>query len=107
MANDSLLVQQLRDLISRYRRGAANLNSLSFKSELLVEEMRACLSPSGHSEAMNCVYVIEEINAVVLDENRSVSQEELAEIERRLALLEKLVSLPMSTKKPPATPASR
>ncbi len=92
MENDGLILQQLHDLISCYRKGAVELSSLSFKSEVLVEKMRPWLPSGAHSEAMNCVYVVEEINAVVLDENRNVTKEEVAEIERRLVLFEKLIA---------------
>lgn len=92
MENCNSLTRELIDLILSYRVGTTELNSLSFKSEVLVEKLRLCLLAEDFSRAMNCVYVIEEINAVVLDENRQPKQPEQDEIERQLALLEKLVS---------------
>jgi len=91
LKNDEL-IREISALSASYRAGSAELDSLSYRAELLVEQMRACLSDDGFSRAMNCVYIIEEINALVLDENRQITQSEQGEIESQLALLEKLVT---------------
>ena len=87
MKSDNLPIHQLLDLISSYQVGATELNSFCFKSELLVVDIRPCMSSEDFSKAMNCVCVLEEINALILDEAWLASQIEYPEIERQLALL--------------------
>lgn len=93
LENDNLRIQQLLDLICSYQIGSTELNSLCFKSELMVEEMHPRLPSGDFSKAMNCVYVLEEINALILDEARPVTQAEHTEIESQLALLKKLITV--------------
>lgn len=92
MKKEKLSTQELCDLIFSYQIGSTDLNFLCFESELLVEEMRPHLSSGDFSSFMNCVYVLEEINALILDEARSLTYAENAEIEGQLALLKKLVN---------------
>ncbi|QNP59931.1 hypothetical protein [Paenacidovorax monticola] len=82
-----MLAQQLLDLISSYQIGSIELNSLCFKSELIMEGMRSYLSSEIFSKAINCVYVLEEINALILDEARQLTQAERTEVEGQLNLL--------------------
>ena len=90
MKKDNLPTEELFDLISSYQIGSTDLNSLCFKSELIVEEMRPRLSSWDYSSFMNCVYILEEINALILDEARSLTHAENTEIESQLTLLKKL-----------------
>lgn len=86
------LVQELSALCAAYRAGAIRLPSLASRVEILVESMHAHLPGEDFARAMNFVYLIEEINAVVLDENRPLNTPEKEAIENDLSLLEKLVS---------------
>ena len=92
MKSNDLRTHQLLDLISSYQTGSTEFSSLCFKSELMLEDMRLNMSGNEYARAINCVYVLEEINALILDETRPASQAERAEIENQLVLLEKIVT---------------
>ena len=52
--------------------------------------MRSELSSKDFSHAMNCIYLIEEINALCLDEGRKPTQEEKDAILFELDVLDKV-----------------
>jgi hypothetical protein len=68
-----------------------SLNSLVYSCEALLEHHAEDMDPDKHKLAMNCVYILGEINAVVLDEARQMSSEEhdvaVAEVQRLTALV--------------------
>lgn len=78
-------------LIESYEIGATELNSLWFKSELLIQDERHRMSDKNFSVAMKCIHGIGEINATILGEDRPASQDEQAAIEIELKLLKKLI----------------
>lgn len=86
------LLQELATLSAGYRAGSVPLPRLASRAEVLVEEMHTLLPAEDFARAMNCVYLVEEINAVVLDERRSPTESEKEAIERDLSLLERLIS---------------
>lgn len=83
--------EALRTIIATYRSGEESLNALATQSEGILSAMGVHLGEALLQRAMNCAYIIEEINAVVLDENRSPNVSERLqienEIERLLALI--------------------
>lgn len=92
MKTDNVLVQELLKLNALYRASAASLNTLASRSETLVEHMQSELPTQDFACAMNCVYLFEEINALVLDENRQPTYAEQEAIKNELALLEKIIA---------------
>jgi hypothetical protein len=80
--------QELQNLITSYRNGSSDLAHLSQRIEILIEAMQSTLPISTFSKAMNCVYLIEDINALVLDEKRPITEVEQHEIHAKLLLIE-------------------
>jgi hypothetical protein len=90
LRNNQLLTGELHKLIASYRDGSSDLAHLSQRAETLIEETRPNLLADNFSQAMNCVYLIEEINALVLDESRQVTDIEQRDICTQLTILENL-----------------
>ena len=86
------LVRELAAISAAYRAGSVHLSSLASRVEFLIEQMRVHLSAQDFAHTMNCVYRIEEINAVILDEQRQLTQSENQAIENDISLLENLIS---------------
>lgn len=85
------LAEELRKLITTYRSGSSDLAHLSQRSETLIEAIRPHLTADMFSQAINYVYLIEEMNALVLDENRRVTDMEQHEIFTQLIKIENLL----------------
>ena len=83
--------EALRTLIATYRRGEASLNTLASQSESLLSEVGMHLGEGILQKAMNCAYIIEEINALVLDENRTPNASERLQIEKEIERLLALI----------------
>jgi hypothetical protein len=92
MNAENILVQELFRLCVSYLAGTVRLHSLASRSETLVGQMQAVLPPQDFACAMNCVYLFEEINALVLDENRLPTQEEDDSIRDQLNRLENILA---------------
>jgi hypothetical protein len=90
LKNNQLLTDELHRLIASYRGGSSDLAHLSQRAETLIEETRPNLLADTFSQAMNCVYLIEEINALILDESRRVTDTEQHDIHTQLTILENL-----------------
>lgn len=84
--------RQVMDLIHSYENSSIDLNHFCFESELMIEKMKKLFFIDHFSKAMNCVYTLEEINALSLDEERSITQEEHLEISNQLNLLKKFIA---------------
>ena len=84
------LTEELHKLIASYRAGTSNLAYLSQRIETLIEAMRSNLSADTFSRAINSVYLIEEINALVLDESRRTTDIEQHDIHTQLEKIEYL-----------------
>ena len=82
------LAEEFHKLIASYRSGLTDLAHLSQRSETLIEAMCPNLTTDTFSQAMNCVYLIEDVNALVLDEGRRVTDTEQSEINAQLKALE-------------------
>jgi len=54
--------------------------------------MRPHLLADTFLKAMNCVYLIEDINALVMDENRQITAVERHDIHAQLSILENLLA---------------
>lgn len=93
MKTNQLLSDELHKLLASYRGGLSDLAHLSQRAETLIEEIRPHLSADTFSQAMNCVYLIEEINALVLDESRRVTDSEQNEIHTQLTILESILAI--------------
>lgn len=76
-----------------YRDGLINLAVFSQKAETLIEKTQPSFSPTVFLKAMNCVYLIEEVNALVSDENRTLSEIEQHDINTQLVVLESLFAV--------------
>ena len=96
MDNDTLLTREFLALAASYRGGRVGLAPLASRAESLVEQMCDQLPTDVFSSAMNCVYLIEEINAIILDENRPITDGERGMIDRQLQSLTELI-LPASS----------
>lgn len=92
MDNDTSLARELLALAASYRGGCSSLPALASRAETLIEQMRGHLPADVFSGAMNSVCLIEEINAVILDENRPLTDGERAMIDRQLDCLVELIS---------------
>lgn len=92
MKNDNILVQELLKLGVSYRAGAVELNTVSFRSEAYIKHLQSELPAEDFASAIKCAYLIEEINAVVLDQNRPLTQEEQDAINEELRLIEKIIA---------------
>ena len=90
MKDSTDLIVSVSALETQYLTSANSLNSLVQRGEALLEQGKSALNPQRHQRAMNCIYVLEEINALVLDEGRSISTDERLRV---AAELQKLVSL--------------
>lgn len=103
MNTTSPLVLEILGLCSQYREESVLLATLASRSETLVEQMRSELSSEDFLHAMNRVYLIEEINALCLDENRNPTREEKNAIFADLDALERIfIQKSKDTKQPPA-----
>ena len=91
MDNDTLLTRELHALAASYRGGCIGLPTLASRAESLVEQMCDQLPTAVFSGAMNCVYLIEEINAIILDENRPITDGERGMIDQQLETLTELI----------------
>jgi hypothetical protein len=89
--SENSLSHALLALIASYREGSTRLHSLAAGIETLVERMQSSLSAEDFGRAMNCFYLIEDVNALTLDEGRQPTQVEQDSIHRQLNLLEALV----------------
>lgn len=79
-------------LESQYLANEISLNALVHRCEALLDETRSALPPDTHKRAMNCVYILEEINALVLDEGRSMRDEERVRVKAELETLTSLAT---------------
>ena len=84
------LFSELRSVIDSYRAGSTRLEYLASRTEELVTHLEPVLPAEAFCAAMNAVYVIEEINAVALDEGRAIGERERQLIEEALATIEQL-----------------
>lgn len=82
----------MRRLIDSYYDGSSDLAHLSQRAETLIEAMRHHLPADNFLKAMNCVYLIEDINALVMDENRKITTVEQHDINAQLSILENLLA---------------
>lgn len=92
LKTNQFLTEELRKLIASYRGGSSDLAHLSQRAETLIEEIRPNLLGDTFSQAMNCVYLIEEINALVMDEGRPITDTEQHDIGTQLSILENLLA---------------
>ena len=82
-----MLNDLLRDVQTQYLAGRISLDTLVQRCEALLGQSESVLSPETYQHAMNCIYLLEDINAVVLDESRSVSERERLSVESELQKL--------------------
>lgn len=81
-------LSMLRKLIGEYREGALSLNSLIQR----IEGVGAAIdSPAWSDSSFSILLSMEQINAIRLDTNRSLTQSDTEEIEKHLRELEKLI----------------
>lgn len=73
------------------RAGTVHLSALATRSEILIEQMQGKIPSMEWGRAMNCVCLLEEINAITLDENRPLTLEEEGIIKSELELLGSIV----------------
>ena len=90
MKTTQSLSEDLHRLIASYHEGSSDLAHLSQRAETLIEAMRPNLQADAFSMAMNSVYLIEDINALVMDESREVTVVEQQAIHAQLSVLENL-----------------
>jgi hypothetical protein len=90
LKTDQFLSEDLCKLIASYQEGSTDLAHLSQRAETLIEAMRPNLPADTFSKAINSVYLIEDINALVLDESRQVTAGERQDIHAQLSMLENL-----------------
>ncbi|GKS92690.1 hypothetical protein [Acidovorax sp. SUPP2539] len=83
--------EKLFELIAGYRNGSLSLDSLCFNAELVLGEIFKENTHLDFSRVIDCIYVLEEINALTLDEGRPINQAEKDEIDIQIALIERLV----------------
>jgi hypothetical protein len=72
------VTQEIDGLKHKYLMEVISLNSLVHSAEAILETSAEIFAPEKLKSAMNRVYILEEINAVVLDERRQMSPEERA-----------------------------
>ena len=87
MTNARTLSASLQALEASYLTGDIPLNAVVHRAEALLEEGKAMLTPDAFLRAMNCVYLIEDVNALVLDEGRPLKEGERASIATELGRL--------------------
>jgi hypothetical protein len=92
MQDGTNLTDSVRALEDQYLAGAISLNALVLRVEALLEQGKSVMFPAAHQRAMNCVYVLEEINALVLDEGRSIEADERLRVAAELRMLTSLVA---------------
>jgi hypothetical protein len=91
MKIDSSPSENFAALLAEYRAGSVSLPSLALKIESLTQLFRESVSDDDFARAMNSVYLIEDINAVALDERRQLTQSENEAIKKELSSLERLL----------------
>jgi hypothetical protein len=84
MGNPQMLNESLRDLQVQYLAGRLSLNALVHQCEAFLQQFESFLPPNKHQLAANCVYLLEDINALVLDEARSIRDDERLTVESEL-----------------------
>jgi hypothetical protein len=82
--------EELRILITSYQDSRIGLAHLAQHLELLIEQMQPSLSANTFSRAMNRAYLIEDINALVQDECRQVTEAELDDVNANLLMLQNM-----------------
>lgn len=87
------VADSVRALEKQYAANEISLNALVQRSEALLEQSKSVLAPGTHQRAMNCIYVVEEINALVLDEGRLMRDDEQARVKSELQRLSSLIAL--------------
>lgn len=92
MEDSTSLTESVRALEDQYLASGISLNALVHRGEALLEQGKSVLPPEKHQRAMNCIYVLEEINALVLDEGRSMSADERLRVGAELQKLASLVA---------------
>lgn len=86
------LTESFNALASQYLANSVSLNSLVHRTEALLEQCKSRLTPDKYLSGMNCVYIIEEINALVLDEGRPLRVDERLNVVAELQKLSTLVA---------------
>jgi hypothetical protein len=92
MQDGTNLSDSVRALEDQYLASAISLNALVHRGEALLEQGKSVLPPEKHQRAMNCVYVLEEINALMLDEGRLMRADERLRVAAELRMLSSLVA---------------
>jgi hypothetical protein len=88
MSKNNPLFGEFERLVLQYRNGNTNLSILASRSESIVESLRVDLKPSDYSKVMNSIYLIEEINALALDEDREPLAVELDSVAAEIKKIE-------------------
>lgn len=84
-------VDRVFSLLAAYKTGAINLAQLAVNIEPMLED----LPPTKNTNQIkNLYYLIEDINAIVLDERREMAQDEKHAVTKYLQSLEELLSGP-------------
>ena len=81
----------LSKAIAAFRAGEFTLPTLAFRVEAILEELSPSLPVQASRKALDCAYLIEEINAVALGSGAMPSPDDFAEIERALRIIESLL----------------
>lgn len=92
MEGNTSIAESVSAIESQYLANGISLNTLVHRCEAVLDQSRSVLPPAVHQRAMNCIYVIEEINALILDEGRSLRDDECARVKLELQRLSSLVA---------------
>lgn len=82
-----LQLAQASKLLRSFVEGGTSLNALVQHMEFLLSDSDFQLDNAQRSRALNHVYLLEEINALALDEGRCPSADEAREIDRLVTAL--------------------
>jgi hypothetical protein len=81
----------LSKAIAAFRAGDFTLPSLAFRVAATLEELSPSLPAEAARKALDCAYLIEEVNAVALENGVVPSSHELAGVESALRTIESLL----------------
>lgn len=92
MEDHTNLAESIRVLADQYLATEISLNAFVHRSEATLEQGKSALPLENHKWAMNCIYILEEISALLLDEGRAMRADERSrvttELERLLSFVD-------------------
>ena len=72
------LLKEIKDLEDKYSNHQISLDVVVQRCEQLIESNRQSIPASVFLRTMNCLYLLEDLNALSFDEGRSINEKEFS-----------------------------